>query len=57
MGIGLRCGSKGEVDMLFWHSYHPNTESLERFSWEFKVEWTRCPNIMPNWAWGHALDI
>ena len=48
---------QGEVDMRFWHSYHPNTESLERFSWQFQFERKRWPDRIPNWAWGHALDI
>ena len=48
---------QGEVDVRFWHSYHPNTESLERFSWQFQFERKRWPDRIPNWAWGHALYI
>ena len=29
---------QGEVDLRCWHSYHPNTESLDRFSWQFLFE-------------------
>ena len=41
----------------FWHSYHPNTESLDRYSWQFQFERKWWPNRIPNWTWGHALDI
>ena len=48
---------QGEVDMRFWESYHPNKQSQQRFSWQFlwKIKWR--PEHIPNWAWGHALDL
>ena len=48
---------KGEVDMRFWESYHPNKQSQQRFSWQFLWEMRWRPEHIPNWAWGHALDL
>ena len=30
---------------------------MYRFSWQFQFERKWWPNRIPNWAWGHALDI
>ena len=56
-GNWYKAWRQGEVDMRFWHAYRPNTESLERLSWQFHFERKRWPERIRNWAWGHALDI
>ena len=48
---------KGEVDMRFWESHHPNKQSQQRFPWQFLWEMRWRPENIPNWAWGHALDL
>ena len=49
--------AKGEVDVRFWHDYQPGPKSLERFSWQFTWERKHCIDRIPNWAWGHAVDM
>jgi len=48
---------QGNVDMCFWPNYTPNQESLKRFARQFLWEQSVHPHGIPNWAWGHAVNI
>ena len=42
---------------VFWESYRPNTESQQRFPWQFLWEMRWHSEHIPTWAWGHALEL
>ena len=48
---------KGDVDICFWDAYHPNSDSVHRFSTQFLWEQQNHSDGIPNWAWGHALKL
>ena len=48
---------KGEVDICFWKEYKPNPKSVERFTCQFRWENKHHIDRIPNWAWGHAVDL
>ena len=54
-GYWSKVWQQGKVDMHFSHSYHPDVESLDRFSWQFLFERRWWPNRIPNWAWGKRM--
>ena len=57
LGQWSKVWQQGNVDMCFWPNYTPNQESLKRFTRQFLWEQSVHPHGIPNWAWGHAVQI
>ena len=58
MGNWSEAWRKGDVDISLWPDYTPNGDSLERFRLQFMWEyqgWNQ--KDIPNWAWGHAVQV
>ena len=48
---------KGEVDICFWPTYRPSSNSLDRFRCQFQWEREHWIHGIPAWAWGRAVKI
>ena len=49
--------AKGDVDINFWEGYCPSEASRKRFRKQFTWEHVHSAGGIPNWAWGHAVNI
>ena len=47
----------GDVDINFWPTYTPNPESKQRFQAQFMWEYRNQVEMIPSWAWGHAVKL